>query len=35
MRDNTALPVGFQIITAHGNDDALFKIGADIENGAL
>ncbi len=30
-RDGVSLPVGFQIITAHGNDAALFKIGEDVE----
>jgi aspartyl-tRNA(Asn)/glutamyl-tRNA(Gln) amidotransferase subunit A len=30
-RDGVQLPVGFQIIAAHGNDAALFKIGSDVE----
>lgn len=34
-RDGVQLPVGFQIIAAHGNDDALFKIGKDVENGTV
>ncbi len=34
-RDGVQLPVGFQIITAHGNDSALFKIGADVEKGTV
>jgi aspartyl-tRNA(Asn)/glutamyl-tRNA(Gln) amidotransferase subunit A len=32
-REGSNLPVGFQIITAHGNEDALFTIGEDIEKG--
>jgi aspartyl-tRNA(Asn)/glutamyl-tRNA(Gln) amidotransferase subunit A len=31
VRDGKSLPVGFQIIAAHGNDAALFDIGSDIE----
>ncbi len=34
-RDDVQLPVGFQIVAAHGNDDLLFKIGSDVENSAL
>ncbi len=34
-RESVSLPVGFQIIAAHGNDAALFKIGSDVENRAL
>ncbi len=34
-RDGVQLPVGFQIITAHGNEAALFKIGTDVENSAV
>lgn len=30
-RDGVSLPVGFQIIAAHGHDAALFEIGADVE----
>ncbi len=30
-RDGVELPVGFQIIAAHGNDDALFEVGANVE----
>jgi aspartyl-tRNA(Asn)/glutamyl-tRNA(Gln) amidotransferase subunit A len=31
IRDGVSLPVGFQIIAAHGNDDALFDVGTDVE----
>ncbi len=34
-RDGVSLPVGFQIIAAHGNDAALFKIGHDVEKRAV
>jgi len=30
MRDGVDLPVGFQIIGAHGNEEMLFKIGNDV-----
>lgn len=30
-RDGVSLPVGFQLITAHGNDEALFTIGRALE----
>src|SRR3990167_4909015 len=32
-RDGISLPVGFQIIGAHGNEEALFAIGKDVEAG--
>ena len=35
VRDDVQLPVGFQIVAAHGNDNLLFKIGTDVENRAL
>jgi len=30
-RDGKKLPVGFQLIAAHGGEETLFKIGADVE----
>ena len=30
-RDGVSLPVGFQIIGAHGSEDMLFRIGKDVE----
>jgi len=32
-RDGIPLPVGFQVIGAHGNEEALFTIGKDVEAG--
>lgn len=32
LRDGVKLPVGFQIIGAHGNEEALFAIGKDTES---
>ena len=31
MRDGVDLPVGFQIVGAHGNEETLFRVGNDIE----
>jgi len=31
-RAGKELPVGFQIITVHGNEEALFAVGTDVEN---
>lgn len=33
VRDGKNLPVGFQIIGAHGNEEILFAIGKDVETG--
>jgi aspartyl-tRNA(Asn)/glutamyl-tRNA(Gln) amidotransferase subunit A len=32
VRDGKGLPVGFQIIAAHGSEETLFKIGKDVES---
>ena len=34
-RDGVNLPVGFQIISAHGNEETLFAIGKDVEKLAV
>ena len=31
VRDGVDLPLGFQIISAHGNEEGLFTIGKDVE----